>query len=146
GWGWGRLTGGFSVGEGIRVALARPTAEGTPPPSTAHELAQIAREALRNAVRHGRATRAVIKLGTSASHTYLVVRDNGTGFVNRPTAIDADGFLAPEATPWSIRERTAALGCRLAVWTSPGRGAEISILVPTGGPAARPRLYRRLSA
>ena len=141
-----RLTGEFSVREGIRVELARSTSEVMLPATTAHELAQIAREALRNAVRHGRATRAVIKLGTSASHTYLVVRDNGTGFVNRPTAIDADGFLAPEATPWSIRERTAALGGALAVWTSPGRGAEISILVPTGGPAARPSLSRRLSA
>jgi len=141
-----RLTAEFSVREGIRVELARSTSEVTLPATATHELAQIAREALRNAVRHGRATSAVIKLGTSPSHTYLVVRDNGTGFVDRAAAIDTDGFLAPEAAPWSIRERTAALGGSLAVWTSPGRGTEISILVPSGGQGGRQSLNRRMSA
>ena len=141
-----RLTAEFSVREGIRVELARSTSEVTLPATATHELAQIAREALRNAVRHGRATSAVIKLGTSPSHTYLVVRDNGTGFVDRAAAVDTDGFLAPEAAPWSIRERTAALGGSLAVWTSPGRGTEISILVPSGGQGGRQSLNRRMSA
>jgi signal transduction histidine kinase len=88
------------------------------------------REALRNAVRHGRATRAVVKLATGPAHVYLIVRDNGCGFRNGNGSIDADGFLAPAAAPWSIRERAAALGASLRVWSQPGRGAEVSLVVP----------------
>ena len=49
--------------------------------------------ALRNAVRHGRATQAIVKVGTRASHIYLLVRDNGSGFVKGNERVDDDGFL-----------------------------------------------------
>src|SRR5213075_267465 len=100
---------------------------------TAYELTQIVREALHNAVRHGRATQAVVKLAARPSHVYIVVRDNGRGFTNGNGSIDADGFLTPAAAPWSIRERAAALGGSLRVWTRPGRGAEITVTIPATG-------------
>ena len=106
------------------------------PPSTSFELTQIVREALRNAVRHGGATQAVVKVGSRPSHLYLVVRDNGSGFRQRTTAqVDDDGFLAQAATPWSIRERTTALGGSLRVWTQPGA-------VPRSPSSSRPASAR----
>jgi two-component system sensor histidine kinase UhpB len=119
------------------VYLSRPPGDPGLPTSTAYELTQIVREALHNAARHGRATQAVVKLAARRSHVYLVVRDNGRGFTNGNGSIDADGFLAPAATPWSIRERAAALGGSLRVWTRADEGAEISLMIPISGGASR---------
>ena len=98
------------------------------PPSTAYELTQIVREALHNAVRHGQATQAVVKLGARPSHVYLVVRDNGRGFPNGNGPIDARRtFSQPAVAPWSIRERTAALGGSLRVWSAArSRGRDLA--------------------
>jgi signal transduction histidine kinase len=128
-----RLAAEFSIRERLRVYLSRPPADPGLPTSTAYEITQIVREALHNAVRHGRATQAVVKLAARPSHVYLVVRDNGKGFVNGNGGIDADGFLAPTSAPWSIRERAAALGGSLRVWTRANEGAEISLMIPVSG-------------
>lgn len=125
-----RLAAEFSIRERLKVHMARPQADPGLPTSTAYELTQIVREALHNAVRHGQATQAIVKLGARPSHVYLVVRDNGRGFPDGTGSVDADGFLKPAVAPWSIRERTAALGGSLRVWSQPGRGAEVSLLIP----------------
>jgi signal transduction histidine kinase len=132
-----RLAAEFSIRERLRVYLARPPVDPRLPTSTAYEITQIVREALHNAVRHGRATQAIIKLAARPSHVYLVVRDNGRGFVDGNGTIDRDGFLAPAASPWSLRERATVLGGSLRVWTRPNEGAEISLLIPVSGAAAQ---------
>ena len=54
----------FSIRERLRVKLELPPEEPGLPPSTAYELTQIVREALRNAVRHGGAKDATVRLTT----------------------------------------------------------------------------------
>ncbi|HJQ83762.1 MAG TPA: GAF domain-containing sensor histidine kinase [Candidatus Binatia bacterium] len=128
-----RLAAEFSTRERLGVRIVRPSSDPELTPATTHDLTQIVREALRNAVRHGQASEAVIKITCRPSHLSLVVHDNGSGFTNGHARVDDDGFLAPQATPWSIRERTAALGGSLRVWTKPGRGAEITVTIPAAG-------------
>src|SRR5689334_15384214 len=125
-----RLVTEFSTRERLGVRIVRPENEPEITPATAHDLTQIVREALRNAVRHGRASQAVVKISCRDSQLSLVVHDNGAGFTNGHARVDAEGFLVPQAAPWSIRERTAALGGSLRVWTRPGRGAEITVTIP----------------
>lgn len=141
-----RLAQEYSKREGLRVHLLRPTTDPGLSATTGFEIAQIVREALRNAVRHGRATQAIVKLGTSASHLYLVIRDNGSGFGDANGRVDDDGFLDQGATPWSIRERTAALGGQLRVLSRPGRGVEISIAIPVETSSDRYGADRRMYA
>ncbi|MFN8543287.1 MAG: histidine kinase [Candidatus Binatia bacterium] len=136
-----RLAAEFSIRERLRVHLARPPADPRLPPPMAYEVTQIVREALRNAVRHGRATQAVVKLALSPGHVYVIVRDNGRGFASG--TVDADGFLAPAAAPWSIRERANALGAALRVWSQAGRGSEISLSIPA--PGVRPAVVEQRS-
>lgn len=138
-----RIAAEFSIRERLQVHLARPPAEPEIPASTAYELTQIVREALRNAVRHGKATEAVVKLGCQRDHVYLVVRDNGRGFRHTNGVIDKDGFLKPLAAPWSIRERAAALGASLRVWTEPGTGTEVSLVIPAEAQNDGPPVERR---
>ena len=133
-----RLAAEFSIRERLKVHMARPQSDPGLPTSTAYELTQIVREALHNAIRHGRATQAIVKLGARPTHVYLVIRDNGRGFSDGNGSVDGDGFLTPAAAPWSIRERAAALGGAMRVWSQPGGGTEVSLLIPVagGGPPA----------
>lgn len=138
-----QLAAEFSIREHLRVDLALPPSDPELPASTVYELAQIVREALRNAVRHGRATEAVVQLATDPSHCHIVIRDNGRGFQNARGLTDPDGFLAPAAAPWSIRDRATALGGDLRVRSRPGEGAEISLLVPLAVPNGEAAATRR---
>jgi signal transduction histidine kinase len=124
-----QLVAEFSIREHLRVDLELPPVDPGLPATTVYELAQITREALGNAVRHGRASEAVVRLSVSASHCDIVIRDNGRGFQN-PHDIDAEGYLAPATAPWSIRDRAAALGATLRVRSQSGQGVEISLVVP----------------
>jgi signal transduction histidine kinase len=125
-----RLAADFSLRSRIRVVLSRPDVDPELPAGLAHDLTQIIREGLHNAVRHGQATQAVVKVGARASHVYLIVRDNGRGYFGAGQAPDPDGFLPRGAEPWSIRERVEALGGELRVWTQSGLGTEISLWLP----------------
>ena len=125
-----RLAAEFAIRDHLHVNLTLPSSDPGLPAGTVHELAQIVREALRNAVRHGRATEAAVQLAAHPSHCHIVIRDNGHGFENARDMIDADGYLATTAAPWSIRDRAAALGGALRIRSQPGEGAEISLRVP----------------
>jgi signal transduction histidine kinase len=141
-----RLADEFSSRERLAVHVARPSADPGLPAATGYELTQIVREALHNAVRHGRASQVVIKINTRPSHLYLIVRDNGRGFRSDREPIDADGFLSPAAAPWSIRERTATLGGALSVWSQAGHGAEIQLKIPVPGKTLQRTVDRRMYA
>jgi len=130
-----QLAAEFSIREHLHVDLELPDLDPALPAATIYELVQIVREALRNAVRHGRATAAVVRLVADSSQCHIMIRDNGRGFQNARGAIDPDGFLAPAAAPWSIRDRATALGGDLRVRSRPGEGAEISLQVPLAAPA-----------
>ena len=80
----------------------------------AHELRQVLREAVANAVRHGGASRVAIALAEENGMLHLTVSDDGTGF---PAA---DALVRPR----SISERIAALGGTLDVESGPD-GAEL---------------------
>ena len=126
----------FTIRDHLRVDLTLPPSDPGLPAGTVYELAQIVREALRNAVRHGRATEAAVQLVAHPSHCHIVIRDNGHGFQNARGMVDADGYLAAAAAPWSIRDRASALGGALRIRSQPGEGAEISLRVPV--PARAP--------
>lgn len=87
-------------------------------------LFRIAQEALNNSARHARAHRIQVKLARIDEGILLCIADDGRGFdprtAVRPTALGLPG----------IRERTAALGGSCRINSAPGRGTEISVLIP----------------
>jgi signal transduction histidine kinase len=134
----------FSIRERLRVTLEMPPDEPELPPSTAYELTQIVREALRNAVRHGGAKDATVKLTVYGPHCSLLIQDNGRGFAAPSGAVGADGVVQSNAVPWSIRERTASLGGTLRVRSQSGQGVEIHVVVPAT--QSEPETSRRRTA
>ena len=127
-----RLAAEFSIRERLKVHMARPQADPGLPTSTAYELTQIVREALHNAVRHGQATQAVVKLGARPSHVYLVIRDNGRGFPNGDGSVDARRLL--EAGRRTVVDPRADRGAgRIAAGVEQARAGRRGLAADSGG-------------
>jgi signal transduction histidine kinase len=101
--------------------------EGRLPPEFESTLYRIVQEALSNVSRHAQARKAAIRIRRKGGQVACEVRDDGIGFctgeVLAPGARTGLGLLG-------IEERLAPLGGTLTVKTSPGRGTELSVLIP----------------
>jgi signal transduction histidine kinase len=84
-----------------------------------HALVRIAREAVLNAIRHGKVERIRLELGRDAEGSYLRVADDGAGFDpgERQTGF---GLI-------SMRERAVALPGTFELSSQPGRGTTVMI-------------------
>jgi signal transduction histidine kinase len=85
-------------------------------------LYRIVQEALTNALKHGRAARAVVEITEDATSVSLRVRDDGSGF--DPQA-ETHGFGL-----LGIRERVELLSGQLMIDSSPQRGTVLDIRFP----------------
>jgi signal transduction histidine kinase len=98
---------------------------------SAHEerLLRVAKEALSNAVRHGRATEIALHLAFAPAEVTLHVVDNGVGFA----VGDGSGLGLP-----GMRAALAEAGGNLIVASAPAAGTTITAVVPTGdAPSAK---------
>lgn len=90
----------------------------------AENLFRIAQEALNNTAKHASARTVRLKLARGVEGILLSIVDDGAGFDHskgfRPTAVGLSG----------IRERVAAMKGRFSVESAPGRGTEITVVVP----------------
>jgi signal transduction histidine kinase len=93
-------------------------------PEAGHEIGNILREAVANAVRHGQAGSVAIDLRLDRGCIIVLVTDNGSGFKSG---------TQPDA-PRSIRERVARRGGSLAVQSGPS-GTRLKIALPLGDEA-----------
>lgn len=95
-------------------------------------LLAITREAVLNALKHGKPRRIDIRIGSEDGRTVeAVIANDGSTLAGTPAA----GRLGVI----SMQERTRLLGGRLdVVNTSDGRGVEVRISIPLDGPAAGP--------
>lgn len=89
-----------------------------------HEIRQLVREAIANAVRHGKCSRVQVELNDESSMLNLRITDDGLGFPAGPAAI----------RPRSISERVEALGGQFRLDSTPN-GARLDIAIRTGEPA-----------
>lgn len=86
---------------------------------------QVAREALRNALRHAQATRVRIQLFQESSHLKLIVTDNGKGF--DPAAVDTRQHFGLQL----MKERLELFGGDLLVDSQAGEGTNLVARFPT---------------
>ena len=85
-------------------------------------LYRIVQEALTNAAKHGRASRAAVDVTEDEHHIHVLVRDDGSGF-DPATRTEGFGLLG-------VRERVELLEGALSVESTPGRGTTISAELP----------------
>jgi signal transduction histidine kinase len=87
-----------------------------------HGLVRIAREAVLNAVRHGRAERISVVLGEDGNGQFLQVIDDGTGFEPGNRTTDQPGFGLI-----GMRERAEALPGSFEIDSSPAGGTRVEV-------------------
>lgn len=115
----------FRQRTGLHVTFAAHDLQGHRlPPEVETNLYRIAQEALTNAARYAKATHIEVRLECHAHEVMLAVLDDGVGFdVDEAQRKNHLGLLG-------MRERAAALGGRLVIESSPGRGARIWVAAP----------------
>jgi len=93
-------------------------------PEAAHELAQVAREALSNVARHSGAGRAKLALLVHGDTAELRVEDDGSGF--DPGQRFGTGHFGLA----NLRGRAAAVGGTLTIESQAGKGTRIIVRLP----------------
>jgi signal transduction histidine kinase len=93
-------------------------------PEAAHELSQIAREAVSNVARHSRATHALVALDVEGDVATLRIEDDGSGFDPRRPLGSAHFGIA------NLKDRAAAIAGSLTIDSEPGKGARIIVRLP----------------
>ena len=91
---------------------------------------RIVQEALTNAVKHSQATQLSVQLSTKPQSLYVQVLDNGKGF---DPSKNTTGFGLR-----GMKERAIALGGTCQIWSSPGAGCRISVILPLPEPLEYP--------
>jgi signal transduction histidine kinase len=88
---------------------------------------RIARELLRNAFRHARASQIEAEIRYDYAQLRVRIRDNGKG-------IEPETLTAGRAGHWGLlgmRERAKRIGARLDFWSGAGAGTEVELSVPS---------------
>jgi signal transduction histidine kinase len=98
-------------------------------PEQSIEALQIAREAVSNALRHGRATRITVRMHKGDGEVCLLVQDNGAGFDPAQGRQGGHGL-------GNMRARAERIGASLRVTSAPGEGARVVATVPVLQPTS----------
>jgi signal transduction histidine kinase len=98
-------------------------------PEQSLEALQIAREAVSNALRHGRASRITLRMHKSEREVCLLVQDNGRGF-DAASRRDGGHGLG------NMQARARRVGATLRVSSQPGEGARVLATLPIAHSAA----------
>ena len=113
----------FQVETSIRTRLVSSAAVAVPP-RIGQEILRLMEAALSNVRRHSGATRVDVALERFGDGWKLIIDDDGHGFrashQPRPSVV----------TPWSLRERVAALGGELVVDRRKNVGVRVEITLP----------------
>ena len=124
----------FTTAAGSQRPSYRVLIEGEPrtlDPLIRDEVYRVAREAIRNAFRHARATRIEAELVYQSTHFGIRVRDDGVGIDQHVLAQGRrDGH-------WGLpgmRERVSSFKGELNVWSQTSAGTEVELKIP--GPLA----------
>ena len=92
-------------------------------------LFRLIQEAISNARKHARVSRALVKMENRQEGLTLLIQDEGCGF--DPTAAssseqDSYGILG-------MSERAALLGGKMRIISAPGSGTQVIVELPVGG-------------
>jgi signal transduction histidine kinase len=115
------LTEDFRQSTGI-VVVTKIQIEMVLSPQIVKAIHRIVQEALTNICKHAGAKTVEIGLSTTATNVYLSITDDGSGFL---TDAIPQGFGLQ-----GMKERVAALGGNLLIWSELQQGCQISIDLP----------------
>jgi signal transduction histidine kinase len=110
---------------GVAVASRSEGSSFPVPNSVAHEVLMVVREAVYNAVLHGKPAHVWIEFRYRPDEVEVEVRDDGAGF--DPGAVPSDGQTHYGIT--GMQERVQRLNGRIEWISSPGQGATVRFVI-----------------
>lgn len=125
-----RLVDNFQKESGVSVTfVTSDNGDVTLPGKARTETLQIIREALYNILKHAQATHVLFALERKGESLQISVDDNGKGF-RFGGRFSLDELDAVRLGPRSIKQRVRALGGGLTLKSTPGKGANLQVLIP----------------
>jgi len=124
----------LAVDSGVRFNVE---VVGTPfalDPAVGDDIRRIGLEALTNAFRHAHAERIEVEVTYEKAKLKLMVRDDGSG-------MDDDILQRGRSGHWGLscmRERAEKVGATLTIWSHPGAGTEVCLIIPSRVACPRP--------
>lgn len=117
--------------EGSAEISVNSTGDAPELPSERREnLLRILQEAMRNAMRHGRASKIDVRIAYAPSQISAIVEDNGSGIpAARRKSSDGQGLTF-------MKERAELAKAALRVSTQPGKGTRVELTAALTAPAA----------
>ena len=106
-------------------------------PFVRDEVYRIGREALANAFQHAKATTIEVEIDHQQKEFRLTIRDNGVGMDQPVSSSGRPGH-------WGLagmRERAKGLGGQLEIESHPGRGTEVTLIVPARAAYRQPSTW-----
>ena len=116
----------------VRVQVRRVGRTNLSPEAVEH-VVQIARESMTNAVRHGQPRVITVRLEGTGQGLVVSIEDDGRGFDPNGVVQREDG--RGHGLP-NMHERAALIGGRLEIWSRPGEGTRVTLIL-SGGDEAR---------
>ena len=112
--------------EDVRVRIAAASALPLLPAGTVHDLRMIAREAINNVRKHGRATHVTVAVETSTDRLTMHIVDNGCGF-DVATGLEMKrGHFGCAG----MRERGRKIGAEITWQSTLQKGTTVTVVVP----------------
>lgn len=122
---WRQLLDAFAARTGIAVRIETPHRPMLVlPPTTEAQLTRILQEALANAQQHSGTSTVTVQARVERATLYITIADDGCGF---------DPSVPPDPHHFGLalmRERAQAIGARLHIESTRGRGTRISLEMP----------------
>ena len=115
-------------GLGIRVSIREVGQAHRLPSAVETALFRVVQEAINNIARHSRATRADVVLEFAPAQVQVWIKDNGKGF-NPATVFSATDHQRGLGL-MGMEERMTAAGGRLQIYSTPGEGTTIQLIMP----------------
>lgn len=119
----------FEEQAGIEVILHHNRRDWRLAPEDALLTYRIIQEALRNVWKHSNSTKAKVTIESDNDKTVVTISDNGRGFVTG----EEPGFVHEGKIGLAgMRERAELLGGKLDIYSEPGRGTRVVLVIPAG--------------
>jgi signal transduction histidine kinase len=93
-----------------------------------HDLHQLIREGVANAVRHGKASHVELLFEGTGNQLRLEILDNGCGFPVEGSFAEGEQIM-DQVGPWSLNERVRSIGGSLTL-SSSSQGSRVTITLP----------------
>jgi signal transduction histidine kinase len=113
---------------GVRCELRECGRPILAPSAMEHDLHQLIREGVSNAVRHGKADGVEIVFDAQDGDINLEIADNGCGFPVQGSFAEGEQIVH-EVGPWSLNERVRTIGGTLTL-SSSSQGSRVMIKLP----------------